>query len=79
MKATIGLFLIVAGIAVGLYCGLWWAFIGGIIAVIEQIRAPHMEATTLAIGIARIVFAAFIGWMCALIFLIPGVALVKSR
>lgn len=79
MKETIGILLVIAGIASGIYFGLWWAFIGGIISIVEQVRSPAIDAMTLALGIVRILFAAFIGWVCALVLIIPGVAILKSE
>lgn len=78
MKVIIGIILIVAGIVLGLYCGLWWAFIGGIIAIIEQVRAEYMDATIIAISICKIIFAGLIGWAAAAICLIPGMAMLKD-
>lgn len=72
MKFWIGLTLIIVGIVAGLYFGVWWAFIGGIVQVIEQIRAPELSAMVIAVGIAKIVFAGLIGWLSAIVFIIPG-------
>ncbi len=71
-KNFIGLFLIVVGIIVGLYVGVYLMFIGGVITVIEQIRADVIITSTLAIGIAKIIFAGLAGWLSAVIFIIPG-------
>lgn len=79
MKTTLGILLILAGIAAGLYCGLWWAFIGGICALIEAIKAPQLVALDVAISIVRILGAALIGWLSALVLIIPGVAFLKSE
>ncbi len=46
-------------------------FIGGIIQVVEVIRAEQLIALDLALGIARIVFAGLIGWICG--FVISGI------
>ena len=78
MKMILGLVLMVAGIALGLYAGLWWAFIGGIVDVIQEIRAPDLNAMNVAIGIAKVLFAGLIGWLAAAVALLPGYALVKS-
>lgn len=78
MKQIIGLVLIVAGIGLGLYCGLWWAFIGGIIQIIEQVRAEHLEAMVVALGICKVLFAGLIGWASAFVLLIPGMACLKD-
>ena len=72
MKALIGLLLVIVGICGGIYVGVWWAFIGGIVEIIKEIRAPNLEAINIAIGIAKIVFSGAIGWICGIIFVIPG-------
>ena len=77
MQQIIGLLLIVVGIVAGLYFGLWWAFIGGIIQIIEQIRAEHLEAAVVAIAIAKVLFAGVIGWAAAFVGIIPGMAMLK--
>lgn len=77
MKVILGLGLIIVGIVLGLYAGLWWAFVGGIIDMIQGLTASPIDAQTVAWGVVRILFSGFIGWMSALICLIPGVALLK--
>ena len=78
MSKVIGVLCIVVGIVLGLYCGLWWAFIGGIIQIIEQVRAEHLEAMVVAFGICKIIFAGIIGWAAAFVGIIPGMALLKG-
>jgi hypothetical protein len=68
----------VVGIALGLYAGLWWAFIGGIVQVIDAAKATPVEALGIALGVARVIFAAAIGWISALILIVPGVAMLKA-
>lgn len=75
MKTILGITLIALGIIAGIYCGIWWAFIGGIVAVVDAIRAPNLEALGLACGIVRIFFAGGIGWLAALALIFPGAAL----
>lgn len=77
MKALFGVLLIVIGVCAGLYFGLWWAFIGGIVALIEQVRAPNLDALMVAIAIARIVFTGLIAWVSAMIFVLPGFMLLR--
>lgn len=78
MKTIIGALLMIAGVAVGIYCGLWWAFIGGIVDVVREIRADDLNALSLAIGIAKVFFAGFIGWASAGLGMVPGYLLLKS-
>ncbi len=77
MKQVIGMVLIVAGIALGAYMGIWWAFIGGIVDVIQAIRAEHLEAMDVAIGVAKVIFAGLIGWISCALLVFPGLALAK--
>jgi uncharacterized membrane protein len=77
MKAILGLGLIVAGILFGLYAGLWWAFIGGIMDVVQAIRAPDLQPMAVAIGIAKVCFAGLIGYLSALVAIVPGYVLIK--
>lgn len=80
MKAReiLGLVMMVAGLGVGLYMGVWWAFIGGIVQVIQEIRAENLEALNVAFGIARVIFAAVIGWLSAIVLLFPGWLMLKD-
>lgn len=50
--------------------GCWVCFIGGIVDVIEEIRADELEALKIAIGIAKVMFAGFIGGLTFILFLI---------
>lgn len=78
MSKLIGVLLIVGGIAVGLYVGLWLMFIGGIIAIVNEVRAVEMSGLGVAVGVCRIVFAGFVGWIAAALLLIPGFAILQD-
>jgi hypothetical protein len=39
------------GIALGLYAGIWRAFIGGIVQVIDGVKAADTDALSIALGI----------------------------
>ena len=78
MKAIVGLILVCFGVVLGLYAGIWWAFIGGIVDVIKAIRAPELEAMTVAVGVAKVCFAGLIGWLAALLAIVPGLAMIKG-
>jgi hypothetical protein len=78
MKLAFGLLLILVGVALGLYAGLWWAFIGGIIQIIEAVKATPVPAMDVALGIARIVFAGLIGVVSAMALILPGAAMAAS-
>ena len=78
MKAIAGLALIIIGILVGLYVGVWLCFIGGIVQVINEIRAANLDAMNIAIGIAKVFLSGLAGWLSAIICILPGAALLKD-
>ena len=75
---AMGLVLMILGLAAGLYFGLWWAFIGGIVSVIQGIRAPELDAFAIAFGITRVIFASFIGCMTFYVGAILGGAFIQK-
>jgi hypothetical protein len=76
MKTIIGAGMILVGIVLGLYVGVWVLFIGGIIDVIEQIKADELQAMAVAIGVAKVIFAGLGGWLSAILLIIPGMVIV---
>lgn len=62
MKYLVGVLLIIAGIALGLYVGLYVLFIGGIVDVVEGVKADPVNGELIAWGIAKaVVLAEFVG------------------
>lgn len=78
MKAIIGLAMIVGGIVLGLYVGVWVCFIGGIVDIIQEIRAEQLEVMGVAFGILKIICAGIAGWASAVVLAIPGGIILKS-
>jgi hypothetical protein len=78
MRFWIGLTLLICGIAAGLYAGLWWAFVGGIVSVIEGIKADPVNSWDIAIGLCRFFFAAPIGWVTGIVCVLPGLAMMNE-
>lgn len=76
-QTLLGFLLIIAGVFAGLYLGLWWAFIGGIVAFIESFQATPVEAFDVALAFARIWFSALIGWGVFFALVTPGAKLLK--
>jgi len=72
MKNALGIFLILTGIILGLYVGVWICFIGGIVGVITNILSDNINAFTIAINILKIVCASLAGWISAILLIIPG-------
>ncbi len=62
MYAIIGLIILIASAVGAGWLGVWILFIGGIVDIIDAIKAVDTDAMALAIGVAKIVFAAPIGW-----------------
>ena len=74
----LGIGLIVIGIGAGLFVGVWLCLIGGIVQVINGLQDPEgINALTIAVGIGRIIFTGLAGWLSALIFVTPGMSLLK--
>lgn len=62
MKKLIAILGIILGISIGLYglyLGIVVMLIGGIVDIINQIKAPNTNANLVAYGIAKIMFAEF--------------------
>ena len=71
-----GVGLMIAGIVVGLYVGVWLCFIGGIVQIVNEINAgTPVEAMNIALGIVRILFAGLCGWLAGFVLFIPGMIL----
>ncbi len=54
MKKIIGILIAIAGIALGIYVGVWLMFIGGIVQIVNSINP--VNGLGIALGIARIIF-----------------------
>ena len=78
MRNFAGICLIVVGVGLGLYVGLWLCFIGGIVQIVDAVKATPTEGMDIAIGIVKIVFAGFAGGVSAFVAVIPGMAMLKG-
>lgn len=78
IRNLIGIIIIIAAIVFGIWAGVWWAFIGGIVDVIDGIKATPVEAMSIAIGIAKVWFAAVIGGIAFWIGAVIGAAFIGS-
>ena len=77
MKA-IGFLIIGIGILLALYVGGYVFLLGGIIGVIEQIKAENIETMVLAWSIVKILMAGIVGYLIGLIFFVVGGVLSDS-
>lgn len=73
MKVILGFLLILAGIVLGLYVGVWLMFVGGIIAIVDAVQADPVSGSAVAWGIVRIIFASFVGYLASLVLIVPGI------
>ena len=78
MKLAIGMIMVVAGAALGLYLGVWVMLIGGVVQFVEGIKANPVDGMDIALGVGRVLCAAFTGWAAALALIIPGILIVSS-
>ncbi|OHA15815.1 MAG: hypothetical protein A3A10_00635 [Candidatus Tagabacteria bacterium RIFCSPLOWO2_01_FULL_42_9] len=78
MKILLGIVLILAGIALGIYVGFWLLFVGGIMTIINAIEADPVSATSIAWGAIKIIFAGATGGLSFCALALPGIAFLKS-
>jgi len=65
----------IAAIAFGVYMGIWWALIGGIIGIIEQVKATEVDSFVVAISVAKVLFFGAIGGVSAALGLFVAAAI----
>lgn len=75
---VLGVVLCVLGAALGLFLGVWVMLIGGVVQAIEGVKATPVESLDVALGVFRVIFAGAVGWLSAIIFILPGAAMVSG-
>lgn len=78
LKEIIGVIMIIAGIIFGLYVGGWLFLVGGIVDLIEAIKATSTDAMEIAIGIVKILCAKLVGGLSFYLLAVPGYALLMD-
>lgn len=73
-----GYTLIIAGIILGIYMGLWVCLIGGIVDIARELNAAiqaksDLNGQAIGWGVVKIFFAGVVGWTSALLLIIPGI------
>lgn len=68
----LGWVLVVAGVCLGVYMGVWWALVGGVVDLIEAIKAPVTTASAVGVGLLKIVASGVIGWATMVVAVLPG-------
>jgi len=61
--AIVGILLFIGGICAGIYVGFWLMFVGGIMDIVNTIKAPVTEASQIGWGVLKMMFAGFTGAM----------------
>ena len=77
MNRIIGVILILMGIALGCFLGLYVCLFGGVMQLINGIK-DSFNAMPIAVGLIRILIASVVGWVSALALIIPGWALLTD-
>ena len=68
MRRFIGITMVIFGLCLGVYVGLWKCFIMGIVGIIDALRTPEsMTSLQVAISIVKVMFAGAFGWVAGLI------------
>lgn len=78
MKMILGLALIALGLFLGIYVGVYLMLIGGIIQIVEGIKATPIVSWDIAIGVIRFMFAGAVGWIAGFLPAAFGIGLLKS-
>lgn len=72
-----GLLMILCGIVLGLYVGVWVCFVGGIVQVVSSVT-PVVIPMGIGIGILKIVGATIAGVISAFALIIPGAGIIAA-
>lgn len=72
LSKLLGWVLVLAGVCLGAYTGIWWALVGGVVDIIEATKAPVTSASAVGVGLLKIFASGLIGWATGLVAVIPG-------
>lgn len=78
LLGLLGLLVVPGGIALGFFVGLWLMFIGGIFQIVGGATADPVNATAIAWGAIRIIFATPAGALTGFITVSLGFALIAN-
>lgn len=79
MKNIFAVLIVIAGIIMGAYLGLWVCFVGGIIQIIEALKATPIQAMGVAFGLLRVISAGLVGWGTVAICGTIGVSMLNPK
>ena len=70
-KIIAGILFFIIGIVCGLYLGFWLLFVGGFVDIINAIKEPIVDVTSVGFGLIKIICSGVVGtltfWFFALI------------
>lgn len=75
MRKAVALIIILAGVALGVYAGLWLFFIGGIVDAVQAIKSPLLDVTGLSVGILKVIFSGVVYAMISLPIIYYGLTI----
>lgn len=78
LKTAIGIVLMLAGVVLGLYVGVWLCLVGGIVDIVEVIKSQGIDAMKIAWGIVKVLCSGLFGMLSAYVLLIPGWAMLDN-
>lgn len=74
-----GLALIVLGLVVGLWLGVWVMFIGGIVQIVNTVQVHPVHARGIAVGLVRILGASIVGFFSFTLLFFSWLGLIFSK
>lgn len=79
MKPILGFFMIIGGIILGFYVGLWICFVGGLWTLIQMVTgAVPLAFGTFAWAVIKIALSGLFGYLSAIILVLPGMVLLED-
>ena len=72
MKKIISIGIVILGIVLGLYLGLWVLFVGGILGIAQAVDTGTITAMIVAWNLIKIVLASFVGYIIIFVSIILG-------
>lgn len=78
LSFIIGVLLFIIGILGGFYLGFWIMLVGGIVDIINGIKAPIVEVTVIGVGLLKMIFSGIVGWFTFWFCTIFAVAFISA-
>ena len=71
--------MILSGIALGLYVGVWLCLVSGIIGLVDVVKMHNYDSMAIALSIARIICAGLLGSVSGYMLIIPGFIILRNN